>query len=387
MDRIIFHVDMDAFFASVEQLDHPEYRDKPVIVGAQPGKRGVVSAASYEARKFGIHSAMPISQAYRRCPQGIYVRPRGGRYREMSDNVFKVFHEFTPVVEPVSVDEAFLDLTGCCHLHGGIRATAERMKAGIRERTQLTGSIGVAPSRLVAKIASDYDKPDGLTIVTKEGVADFLDPMPIRKIWGIGPKTEEILGKMGIHRVKELRQYPRDVLESKFGEGGLWLHEMARGIDHSEFGEEPASRSVSHETTFEKDTNDLEMVRNTLLELAAMVGRRLRRSGLKGRTVQLTYRDTTFNKRTRNRTLAQATNIDREIFECAESLFKAEDWSDRKIRLIGVGLTNVEESGEIDQLDMFRFHRREKEARMHAAVDEITGKYGSDVMRKGTELM
>lgn len=383
--RVIFHVDMDAFYASVEQLDHPEYRGRPVVVGASPGKRGVVSAASYEARKFGIHSAMPIGEAFRRCPRAVFLPVRMQRYKEMSDRVFEIFFDFTPMIQPVSVDEAFLDMTGCCHLRGGVRQSAAALKHEIRAHTRLTASIGVAPTRLVAKIASDLEKPDGLTLVSPEKMQGFLDVLAVGKLWGVGPKTVSTLKGLGIQTVGDLRRMPGEVLERKLGRDAKWIHDLSMGIDPSPVSEPEIPKSVSRETTFEKDTRDMEQIRHCLLDMASDVGRRLRRMGMKARTVEFTYRGSDFHRKSRRKTLAIATDQDMDLFLTVWELLIREIPSGRRFRLVGVGTGNFvgDGAGIPDQADLFDRDESQKKGRVLHAMDEIRDKWGNRSIRSG----
>lgn len=304
--KIIAHVDLDAFFAAVEQLLHPKWRNKPVIVGANPQEgrgRGVVSAASYEARKYGVHSAMPISKAYRLCPQGIYVVPHGNVYREYSQKFFHVLQQFSPQVEGLSIDEAFLDMSGSLSLFNDVESMGRNIKSEIKKQTQLTASVGIAPCKSVAKIGSDFNKPDGLTIIEPGKIQEFLDPLPVTKLWGIGKQTYELLLKMGVKTVYQLRGYPREVLAKKFGKMGDHIYRMARGEDDRAVTPLESVKSVSNEMTFGEDVIDPETIRKTLFGLAEKVGGRLRRSKIKGHTIHLKIRFSDFNTHTRSHTL------------------------------------------------------------------------------------
>jgi len=277
----IIHLDMDAFYPSVEVLDNPALKGKPVIVGG--GKeRGVVSSASYEARKFGIHSAQPIGRAKRLCPDGIFLPVRMSRYQEVSKQVFEIFHRFTSLVEPLSIDEAFLDVTGSIRLFGQPENIAKKIKQIIFSETDLTISAGVAPSKFVAKIASDIDKPDGLTIVPPDGVRDFLDPLPVKKMWGIGKMSQQRLSRLNIHTFKDLRQTPVEILEKNFGKQGAKIHLLAMGIDEREVMPEHDVKSIGHEQTFSQDIISLDWAEKELLALGNKVARRIRHKGLTG---------------------------------------------------------------------------------------------------------
>lgn len=381
--RIIVHVDMDAFFASVEQLHHPEWRGKPVIVGADPkgGKgRGVVSTASYEARQYGIHSAMPISKAYRLCPHGIYVPPHGDLYSHYSRQVFEILYQFTPLVEVISIDEAFLDVTGSLHLFRSVEGVAAQIKDRICTKTGLSASLGIAPNKSVAKIASDYQKPDGLTIVAPENIQDFLDPLPIRKLFGVGEKTYETLHHLGISTVADLRRYPAEFLEKRFGEAGEHLYRMARGIDERQVQVNEEIKSISHETTFETDQTDPELISNTLLHLSAKVSQRLRKHGLKGKTIQLKIRFFDFTTFTRRKTLTNHTNLTEDIFRLGKKMldeFQPSELS-KPIRLIGIGVSHlVDEKGtQISLWDV----QNEKKLALEKIVDQLQEKFGKSAI-------
>ncbi|MCC8179692.1 MAG: DNA polymerase IV, partial [Planctomycetes bacterium] len=258
--RAILHVDMDAFYASVEQLDNPELRGKPVIVGGDAKSRGVVSAASYEVRPYGVRSAMPMAKAVRLCPHAIRVKPRMERYAEVSSQIFAIFAKVTPLVQPISLDEAFLDVTGCQRLHGDPVTIAKRIRLSIKQATGLTASVGVATCRFVAKIASDLDKPDGLTIIPEEEMLDRLAPLPVSKIWGVGPVTVKKLTNLGIKTIGDVRQWPVEQLEQLLGQAGADLHLLANGIDDSQVVSEEQEKSISHETTFAEDVMDKDIL-------------------------------------------------------------------------------------------------------------------------------
>ncbi len=375
--KVIIHMDMDAFFASVEQLLNPEWKGKPVIVGADPQQgrgRGVVSAASYEARKFGVHSAMPISQAYRLCPHGIYARPHGHVYQEYSRKIFAILHTFTPLVEPLSIDEAFMDMTGCLHHYRDLESMGRNLKNKIKQSTGLTASVGIAPGKSVAKIASDFDKPDGLTVVRPEAVQEFLDPLPVTLLWGIGQKTYPHLEKLGIHTVKQLRQYPGEVLRQKFGKMGEHIFRMARGEDNRDVSVTDSVKSVSNEITFDRDQEDSEVVRNTVFSLAEKVSGRLRRGGILGRTVHLKIRFEDFKTFTRSHTLKSPTNLTSEIFRHAELLLAEFDPPEFPVRLVGVGVSNLtEEKGR--QMSFWDIENRRK-LDLERVMDRIQDKFG-----------
>jgi nucleotidyltransferase/DNA polymerase involved in DNA repair len=324
-EKIIAHVDMDAFFASIEQRDDPLLVGKPVVVGADPKKgkgRGVVSACSYEARRYGIHSAMPISEAYRTCPQAVFLPVRMAHYSEISHQIFSILDHFTPDVEPVSVDEAFLDLSGTTALHGTPVEAARKIKARIHHELQLTASIGIAPVKMVAKIASAFCKPDGLLEIKKENILDFLWPLDIDKLWGVGPKTKDFLNEQKIFTIGDLARIDQGKLYDMLGEHGLSLYALAHGIDDRDVEESQEAKSVSHEHTFEQDTADKDMLLKILLVLSEKVSRRLRLDDLKGRTISIKVRLEGFKTYTRAITIAEPTNFVDDIFANVKNLFE-----------------------------------------------------------------
>ncbi len=352
--RTVLHVDMDAFYAAVEQRDRPELRGKPVIVGAQPlgGQgRGVVSTASYEARRFGVGSAMPISQAYRLCPKGVYLPVDMEKYGRESERLMKILRRFTDRVEPVSIDEAFLDVSGSARAFGSGEEIARRLKEAIRRETQLTASVGVATSKLVAKVASEMRKPDGLVVVPPGTEAAFLAPLPVRRLWGVGPKMEELLARLGVQTIGDLVAVDAKRLERRLGSHGHDLLVLAKGVDEREVVSEPAeARSLGQEHTYDQDTEDPERLRRTLLELADGVARRLRRHGLKSRTVTLKYRDEAFRTLTRAETLDSPTDSGNELFAAVWRLFEGLH-GPRKVRLLGIYASGL--GGGSAQLDLF----------------------------------
>ena len=379
--QVIVHVDMDAFFASVEQLHHPEWRGKPVIVGADPREgrgRGVVSTASYEARKYGIHSAMPISKAYRLCPHGIYVAPHGKLYSDYSKQIFEILYHFTPIVEILSIDEAFLEVTGSLHLFNSIENLGKEIKKQIFEVTKLTASLGIAPNKSIAKIASDFIKPDGLTIVFQEDIQKFLDPLPITKLFGVGKKMHEILQHLGINTVKDLCNYPKAFLEDKFGEMGAHIYNMARGIDDRRVQIDGEIKSISHETTFETDLVDEEHLNNTMLHLAAKVGQRLRKRNLKGKTIQLKIRFDDFTTFTRRKTLVNYTHLTDDIYKIGLKMLKEFYPLEKPIRLIGIGVSHIidEKGMQISLWDI----QNEKKLALEKIMDQIQEKFGKSAI-------
>ena len=323
--RTILHVDLDAFFASVEQRDHPELRGKPVIVGGgDRNARGVVSAASYEARAFGVRSAMSLREAGRRCPHGIFVPVDGRRYQQASRDVMTVLRRFTPQVEPISIDEAFLDVTGSFGLFGDGPTIARRIKDEVRAEVGLTASVGVATTKLVAKIASDLRKPDGLVVVEPGDEVSFLAPLEIGRLWGVGEKTRVVLADYGVRTIGDLAALPPDVLIRRFGKHGASLVQRARGVDADPVHDGDPAKSVGHEHTFDVDTADREILEQTLLAMADGVAGRLRSAGVRAGTVAVKIRDTSFRTITRQRTLAEPTDMTEPIYRAALELARPE---------------------------------------------------------------
>ena len=380
-------MDMDAFYASVEQLDDPKLKGRPVIVGADPkgGRgRGVVAACSYEARKFGVHSALPISQAWNLCPQGAYVRVRMDRYVEVSAQVMEVMRRFTNLVEPLSIDEAFLDVSGSTALFGTSLQMARAIKKQIREATGLCASIGGAPNKFVAKIASDLKKPDGLVIVERDAVEDFLRDLPISRLWGVGPKTEERLHDVGIRTIGDLRARPETELVRMLGSSGEHLHHLAYGRDDRPVIPDWEARSVSNETTFEADTMDRALLLRTLRSLAESVGRRLRNEDQRARVITLKLRYEGFETHTKQTSVSRPTHSDDDIVRIATMLFEQFPL-DRKVRLIGVGSSHLTRSGDNPtQLDLFA--EPEKRDNLDRTVDAIRSKFGNASLRRASQL-
>lgn len=386
-DRKIIHLDMDAFYASVETLDEPALRGKPVIVGGT-SNRGVVCAASYEARKFGVHSAMPIITARRLCPQGVFLPVRMGRYQEISERIMSIFQRFTPLVEPLSLDEAFLDVTGSETLLGTSEEIARTIKKLVRDETGLTVSAGLASSKLLAKIASDLHKPDGFTVVPPGREQDFLKPLPIKKLWGVGVVTQKNLALMGVQTIGDLSSLPLGLLTGKFGKHGLHLHLAAHGIDDREVVTEQEAKSMGNEETFERDLREQKAINKELLALATRVGKRLRRHGLAGKTVTLKVKYSDFKQITRSVTLGEATSEDRQIFSSVCGLLEKTEAGRRPIRLIGISLSHLAPSQARRQLSLFNNGQSPDEDRrkLYEAIDTISGKYGNTAIMPGTLL-
>jgi DNA polymerase-4 len=377
-ERTILHVDLDAFFASVEQRDRPELRGKPVIVGGDPGGRGVVSAASYEARRFGVHSAMSLREAVRRCPDGVFLPVDGRRYQQASRDVMAILRRFTPQVEPISIDEAFLDVTGSRQLFGEGRAIALAIKAAIREDVDLPASVGVATTKLVAKIASDLQKPDGLVVVEPGEEAAFLAPLPIARLWGVGEKTAVALADYGIRTIGDLAALAPDVLVRRFGKHGASLASRARGMDDDPVHQGDPAKSVGHEHTFDVDTSDRETIERTLLAMSDGVAGRLRSAGVRASTIAVKIRDSSFRTITRQRTLPEPTDMTDPIFRAAVELARPEVRGIR-VRLLGVTASNL---GDREQLGLFPTEEPRRRAAIEAA-DTIRRRYGEQAVTRG----
>jgi nucleotidyltransferase/DNA polymerase involved in DNA repair len=351
-ERTILHVDMDAFYAAIEQRDRPELRGQPVVVGADPkgGRgRGVVATCSYEARRFGVRSALPISQAYRLCPKGIYLRPDMERYASVSEHVMRILRRFTELVEPVSIDEAFLDVSASRRAFGDGETIAATLKGAIRRELELTASVGVASSKLVAKIASDLRKPDGLVVVPPGEVAAFLAPLPVTRLWGVGPKMEERLLKLGIRTIAELAATPPEKLQRRLGSHGQDLLELAAGRDERPvLASHGPPKSVGQEHTFDADTGDVEELRRTLLRLADGVAGRLRHAGLQARTVTLKYRDESFRTLTRAETLGVASDSGEVLFKVAWRQLEAVHDGSLRVRLLGIYASGFDREAQLE---------------------------------------
>ena len=387
--RTYFHVDMDAFFVSVEELFDASLKGKPVVVGGQSNQRGVVSAASYAARKFGVHSAMPLRTAYRLCPQAIFVDGHPERYRDYSRRIYTILKTFSPQVEMASVDEAYMDITGTERLHGPPLRAAHQLHDKVKRETALNCSIGIAASRMVAKVASDQAKPNGILWVLPSEEARFLAPLDVRKIPGVGKVTEKNLQAWGIRKVGDLAKLDDAFLSQHFGQWGLALAGKSRGLDaggwfDGEVGEDGDPKSISHETTFNEDTADLETLESTLLRLSEMVGRRLREHQLYARTVQLKLRYSDFSTITRAHSLDHATQLDTEIFREIRTLFRENCKAKAKIRLLGVHASGLE-PGE-GQLNLLVEDKTNRWRKALTAVDHIRDKFGEDSVSLATGL-
>ncbi len=381
--RDILHVDMDAFFAAIEVLDQPALAGKPIIVGGTPEQRGVVATASYEARRYGIHSAMSSWKARQLCPHAIFLPPRRRRYVECSRQVFAIFGDYTPLVEQVSIDEAFLDVTGNRRLFGAPETIAREIKRRIRQEVGLTASVGIAPNKFLAKLASDMEKPDGLVVVAPERIDAFLLGLPVGKLWGVGEKTRRRLSELGIRTVADLRNYPVELLEQHFGTQGLAMRELAFGRDDRPVVAASEAKSIGSETTFARDIAEPARLRAILDELAEKVARRLRREGLRARTVHLKARYADFTTVTRSETIETATARSGAIRDLARRLFDQRlGRPSLPMRLLGVSVSNLEPAGA-GQIDLFPDPREQKDEALDHLLDRIGEKYEKTAIQRG----
>ena len=380
----ILHVDMDAFFVSVELLERPELRGKPVVVGGRPDQRGVVTAASYEARKYGIQSAMPLRTAGRLCPHAIFLDGHHAKYTQWSDRVAGILINFSPVVEMVSIDEAYLDLAGTERLHGPPLAAADKLLRSITRTTGLPCSGGLASTRLVAKVASDQGKPRGLVWVPAGSEVQFLAPLPVRKIPGIGKVTERALLALGIERVEQIASQPQEKLEKIFGQWGTALYRKARGGDSYEFVVDAEPKSISQNYTFNEDTDDSAALTAVLSHLSQKACKRLREAGLAASTLTLTIRYAGFDTHTRSKSLGESTALDSGINAVFQEIFQKHRDHRRKVRLLGVSLSNFSHGGE--QLDLLQAERREKLQKLTQATDRLRDRFGFSKVQFGGSL-
>lgn len=381
--RAILHVDMDAFYAAVEQLDNPELAGQPVVVGGTGG-RGVVAAASYEVRRFGVHSAMPMREALKRCPHAVVVRPRFKRYREISGQVFEIFGEFTDLVEGLSLDEAFLDVTGSTGLFGSAEAMAREIKNRIRARTGLTASVGVSHNKLLAKLASEINKPDGLTVIRPAEVTATLDPLPVRRLHGIGAKTAARLEQQGIHTLGQLRRAPESVLWPLFRRDTREMRERAAGIDDRPVVADAPEKQISSEETFDVDIRNHEELQQRLAQLADRTAARLRERRLMAGMISIKVRRRDFETYTRQKSFSPPTEETRLIVQVAAELLDRwfEDQPRVAVRLLGVGVSDLSPA---QQLDLFTSRESAQAGQLDDAIDRIRGKYGTEAVKRGSD--
>ena len=349
MERSIIHVDMDAFYAAIEQRDNPQLRGKPVVVGgSNPHSRGVVSTASYEARAYGIRSAMPLKQAYLRCPQAVFLPVNMAKYKEVSGQIHRIFRRYTSLIEPVSLDEAFLDVTGADAVSLG-----REIKEQIKKEVGLTASVGVSYNKFLAKLASDMEKPDGFTVIPRENIEAFLAPLPVNRIWGVGPRTQEYLNDLGIFTIGDLQRLYRNFLAKTFGKWGEELYLLARGIDDRPIKASRKPKSLGEELTFPRDEDDPEKLKACLAEFSQALGQRLQKRGLAGHTVTLKIRFPDFVTITRSHTFPNPTDKPEELYRRSLLLLKKLKLNRRKVRLIGLTVSNFIYPGEPYQLTLW----------------------------------
>jgi len=378
----IMHLDMDAFFASVEVLDNPNLAGKCLVVGGH-SKRGVVAAASYEARRYGIHSAMPMFQARQRCADLVVVSPHRKRYQAVSRHVMALIKEVSPLVEQVSIDEAYVDISGCQRLHGPPMVLAKDLKGRIKDEVHLTCSIGIAPNKFLAKIASDMDKPDGLTLIPPETVPDFINELPIEKVPGVGKRTLEILNKVGIRTLGNVTEFPDAILHRRLGKFGRRLIQLSRGVEAAPVTPHTPTKSISGEETLEKDTSDKRRLQVYLMRHAEVVGRRLRRKNMKARTVTLKIKHSDFKQVSRSKTLKKATNSSETIYREANKLLTRYRLN-RPVRLIGMGVSALTKVDHPVQMALFDSGQNHADPwnQVDQVVDAITEKFGDGSIRK-----
>ena len=374
---------MDAFFASVEQLDNPDLKGKPLIVGGTVEQRGVVAAASYEVRKYGIHSAMPTSQALRLYPN-LIIRPvRMSRYSEVSNQIHKIFYDYTPDIEPISLDEAFLDVTGSIQLFGSAEKIGKEIKTRIKQELGLTASVGIAPNKFLAKLASDLDKPDGLVVITEDNKQKILDPLPVSKIWGIGKVTNKALAKIGIETIEQLRHTPLNSLSMILGNQTETILKLAKGIDNRDVETVHEAKSISAEETFSKDIQDKDTLLGVLLHQVEEVSSRLRAEEFEARTITLKIRYADFRTLSRSSTFEKPTNTTKILWQEAQAVFNK--WyksSAEPLRLLGFGTSNLVQQGTGQKL-LFTDPEEEKQKKIDTVSDKIREKYGEDSLKRG----
>ena len=383
MDRLhILHADMDAFFSAVEQRENPALKGKAVIIGGvNLSNRGVVSTASYEARKFGVHSAMPIAQAKKLCPDGIYLPARHSLYQEASGEIFSVLKKYTPLVEKLSIDEAFLDVKGCERLYGTAVEIAQQIKKEVKNKTELTISVGVSVNKFLAKLASDYDKPDGLTVIKKDDVKNFMRKLDIDKIWGVGDVFAAKLAEEDVYKVSDIWPYSLEELKKKFGKAGVKLFFLSRGMDKREVKSQSQIKSISHEETFADNINDQDKLFAYLFKMSEKVSFRLHSNSLKGTTVFIKVRYSDFSTYSRQNSLKVAVNSTEEIYQTAKKLLLKNKLLNKPLRLLGIGVSNLCQEGK-EQLNLFA----DTDDQLDQTIDELKRKYGFDKISRARKL-
>lgn len=383
MDKLhILHADMDAFFSAVEQRENPKLKDKAVIVGGvNLSNRGVVSTASYEARKFGVHSAMPIAQAKKLCPDGIYLPARHGLYKKASSEIFSILKKYTPLVEKLSIDEAFLDVKGCDRLYGSAVEIAKKIKKEVKRETELTISVGVSINKFLAKLASDYDKPDGLTVIKKNDIKNFMRKLEIDKIWGVGDVFASKLAEEKIYKASDIWSYSLEELKKKYGKAGVKLFFLSRGIDKREVKSQSQIKSISHEETFADNIADRDKLFAYLFKMSEKVSFRLHSNSLKGNTVFIKVRYADFSTYSRQQSLKAAVNSSEEIYLRAKELLIQNNLLNKPLRLLGIGVSNLCQEGQ-EQLNLFS----DEDDQLDKTIDELKRKYGFNKISRARKL-
>ncbi len=389
---MIIHADMDAFYASVELLDKPHLVDKPVAVGGPSRTRGVISAANYIARQYGVHSALPCAIASRRCPDLVLLKPRMALYADYSRKIREIFYRYTPLIEPLALDEAFLDASASEKLFGSSEQIAKRIKQEIKTELKLTASIGIAPNKFIAKIASDIQKPDGFVVVRENEIQAFLDPLPITRIWGIGKVTAARLHDQGIKSIEELRQLSEAQLQTWFGKHGSHLWQLSHGIDERKVVSDGQAKSISHETTFDINLDNLDLVQSALLHLTEQVAARLRHAELKGRTISIKVRYADFKTITRSHSIDNATDSTNQIWKIVKDILLSKvALKQHGVRLLGVGVShfNTEPMQSADQLNLFDDTTNDiptKDTSIDQLTDDINQRFGNNTLSRGTTI-
>jgi DNA polymerase-4 len=383
---MILHVDMDCFYAAIETRDDPSLVGRPVIVGGTAEGRGVVAAANYEARKFGVHSAMASVTAHRHCPHAVVIQPRIGYYAEVSQQIREIFEQFTPLIEPLSLDEAFLDATGSESLFGPTAEIGRQIKGRIRDELRLVASVGVAPNKFLAKIASDLQKPAGFVVVEPGDVQAFLDPLPVGRIWGVGKVTGKVFERLGIRTIGQLRNLSLETLREYFGTSAEHYWQLARGIDKRPVVPDREAKSISHETTFAEDIADFDVLRAWLVDLVEQVARRLRQHDLRGRTVDLKVRFADFTTISRSATLREPTHATQELLDAGLALLNSRlPPRHLPVRLLGFGVSHLDDSGRTQQ-HLFDQPDHERRRELDGVADQIAAKFGKRAIRRGAGL-
>ena len=383
---MILHVDMDAFYAAIELRDNPNLAGKPVVVGGSPSGRGVIAAASYEARKFGLHSAMPGAQAIRLCPQAVFIKPQMEKYSAVSKQIREIFNRFTSVFEPLALDEAFLDVAGSEKLFGDAETIGRMIQSTIADELNLVASVGVAPNKFIAKLASDLEKPNGFVVVQQANVTEFLDPLAIERVWGIGPKTQKTFLRLGVQRIEQLRKLPLETLKQLFGLNADHFWRLARGIDTRQVVPDRIAKAVGHESTFSQDIDDDDVLESWVWELSDQVGRRLRRNQIFGKTIRVKIRFHDFRTISRSKTISVRSNSTREIAETSLNLLRSVRAQQRdSIRLLGVSVGGLS-SQALQQQQLFDQEQDQRAKQIDSAADAIRDRFGSAALKRGSTL-